>query len=139
MGWAGILSGMDLTNEDKVGRILLEHMADALDEGDEALRETPLSVRFLIARDCAHQLRLVDLQDHFTTGPYAGLSMITKQLGEATKDADAKTFSKLSGLVLLARKIPVGVAPEADTKEAQAFREALASFIEDTHPFSFGK
>lgn len=130
---------MSLTNDDKVGRILLEHMADALDEGDEALREIPVSVRFLMARDCVHQLRLVDLQDHFTTGPYAGLSMISKQLGEDTKDIDAKTLSKLSELVQLARRIPVGVAPDADKSEAEDFTKALASFIEDRRPFSLEK
>lgn len=117
-------------NNDKVAIVLLEHMADALDLDEPSLEDADPRIRLMIARDCAHQLRLVELEEWFSTGPFAGLSMISRALPDPASDDQDQLLPRLFQLVDLARQIPAGLRPDADIPECQAFSSALDNLAE---------
>lgn len=119
---------MNYRNDDKFAQVMLDHLAEALDLGAEP--EMSVFLRYQIVRDCVHQLRLMELEDHFTTGPYAGLSMISKNLGEVSSADFEITLLKLSGLVKLARSIPVGCSLHIDVPECREFKAAMKVYAD---------
>jgi hypothetical protein len=130
----------DEKKRDTFCRITLEHMADAFDNAVTAYPlpdDAPLSdaarqriksivrVQLDAGKRLANTVVQHNLENCYTTGPYAGLGRLAQTAGRMELKIALKVPEAFSAMCGMARAIPVDTSPDAQVIQAQMFRDGL--------------